>query len=492
MRTEPALLSTGVAGLDDVLGGGLTARRMYLVEGVPGTGKTTVALQFLLAGRDRGEPVLYITLSETAEELTEVARAHGWQLDGIVLQEVLPQESELDPEQQATLFHVSEVELADATQRMLDEVERVQPTRIVIDSLSELKLLSGGSLRYRRQVLALKQYFAGRQCTVVLLDDMTASDVDLQVHSIAHAVLRLEQTHSDYGSTRRRLVVSKYRGRAYRDGYHDSRLDRGGLIVFPRLVAAEHPHAGPADPLLSGLAPLDALVGGSLDRGSSTLIVGAPGTGKSSLTAQYVAAAVSRGEHAAVFLFDEGVHTWRLRCSGLGMDLEPAIEDGRLLLRQIDPAELSPGEFIDALRHAVERDQARIVVIDSLNGYLNAMPDEHFLIVQLHEVLSFLAQAGVATFLVGAQHGLIGTQMQSSVDASYLSDAVILLRYFEAEGEVRQAISVIKKRTGAHERTIRSFALSPAGIVIGEPLRHYRGVLTGVPEAARPLSGDAP
>jgi circadian clock protein KaiC len=482
MTQSNPLLSTGVAGLDDVLGGGLTARRLYLVEGRPGTGKTTVGLQFLIAGRDRGEAVLYITLSETREEIEEVARAHGWQLDGVHVQELLPQESELDPDQQATLFHASEVELADATQRMLGEVERVRPTRIVIDSLSELKLLSGSSLRYRRQVLALKQYFAGQQSTVVLLDDMTAGDEDLQVHSIAHAVLRLEQMHSDYGATRRRLIVSKYRGRRYRDGFHDYRIVRGGLRVFPRLVAAEHtPHVAPQR-LTSGIAALDALLGGGLHRGTSTLLMGAPGTGKSSLVTQYALSVTGNGERAAVFLFDESSATWRLRAESLGMNVGPAIDAGLLILRQVDPAEMSPGEFIDHLREAVQRDAAKVIVIDSLTGYLNAMPDEHFLIVQLHEVLTFMNQAGVSTFLIGAQHGLIGTQMNTPVDASYLSDAVILLRYYEAEGQVQQAISVIKKRTGPHERTIRSFALSAQGVVIGEPLRRYRGVLTGVPQ----------
>jgi circadian clock protein KaiC len=485
-----ALLSTGVEGLDNVLGGGLTAQRLYLVEGRPGTGKTTVGMQFLLAGRDRGEPVLYITLSETREEIVEVTRGHGWHLEGVEVQELLPHESELDPDQRATLFHASEIELADATQRILDEVRRVRPSRIVLDSLSELKLLAGSSLRYRRQVLALKQYFAGQRCTVMLLDDMTAGDGDQQVHSIAHAVLRLEQMHSDYGATRRRLVVSKYRGRAYRDGFHDYRIARGGLCVYPRLIAAEHVPVVAPQRFLSGLAALDALLGGGLDRGTSTLLVGAPGTGKSSLAAQYVLSATESGERAAVFLFDESVATWRFRSESMGMKVGRQIDAGRLLLRQVDPAELSPGEFIDHLREAVQRDAAKVVVIDSLTGYLNAMPDEHFLIVQLHEVLTFLNQAGVSTFLIGAQHGLIGTNMTTAVDASYLSDAVVLLRYFEADGLVQQAISVIKKRTGPHERSIRSFALTDQGLVIGEPLRQYRGVLTGVPQREAPLPNE--
>jgi circadian clock protein KaiC len=476
-----AVLSTGVPGLDEVMGGGLTASRLYLLEGEPGAGKTTVALQFLRDGAARGEPVLYITLSETNEELLGVARSHGWDLNGVRVHDMQPAEGALEPDEQYTMFHPSELELSQTTLKILDEVQRLQPTRVVFDSLSELRLLAGSSLRYRRQILALKQFFAGRQCTVLLLDDMTAAEHDLQVQSIAHAVLRLEQRSGDYGATRRRLIVTKYRGRAYRDGYHDYKIARGGLQVFPRLVAAEHlPDFGPCK-LPSGSAALDQLLGGGIERGTSTLVVGAPGTGKSSLAVQVALAAVERGETATLYIFDESLATLRTRCEGMGMAVSAAMRSGRLQVRQIDPAEMSPGEFAQTIRESVATHHASVVVIDSLNGYLNSMPDDRFLIAQLHELLSYLGQSGVATMLVGAQHGLIGTQMQSPVDASYLADAVVMLRYFELEGEVRQAISVVKKRGGAHERTIRAFSMSEHGLRIGEPLRGFRGILTGVP-----------
>ena len=476
-----ALLKTGVSGLDDVLGGGLAAHRLYLLEGAPGAGKTTVALQFLRDGAARGEPVLYVTLSESIEELQGVARSHGWDLSAVQVRELLPAAESLDPDEQYTMFHPSEVELSQTTLKVLADVDKLRPTRVVFDSLSELRLLAGSSLRYRRQILALKQFFAGRQCTVLLLDDMTATEHDLQVQSIAHAVVRLEQITADYGITRRRLIVSKYRGQSYRDGFHDYKIMRGGLKVFPRLVAAEHTQPLQQTRMPSGLKALDDLLGGGPERGTSTLLVGAPGTGKSTLAVQFALAAAQRGECAAMFIFDESIATLRTRCEGMGMDVTPHLESGRLRVRQVDPAEMSPGELVHEIREAVTEHEATVIVIDSLNGYLNAMPDERFLIVQLHELLTYLGRLGVATILVGAHHGIIGSQMQSPVDASYLADAVVLLRYFESRGEVRQAISVVKKRGGAHERTIRAFGLHSSGIRIGEPLRNFRGVLTGVP-----------
>jgi circadian clock protein KaiC len=352
---------------------------------------------------------------------------------------------------------------------------------VVFDSLSELRLLAGNSLRYRRQILALKQFFAGRNCTVLLLDDMTAMEHDLQVQSISHAVIRLDQLHTDYGATRRRLLVTKYRGQNFRTGYHDYKINRGGLQVFPRLVAAEHTTALEQVRMPSGLPALDALLGGGLERGTSTLFVGAPGTGKSTLAVQFALAAAQRGECASLFIFDESIYTLRTRCVGMGMDLGPFIDQGLIRVRQIDPAELSPGEFVHLVRETVTVHDARVLLIDSLNGYLNAMPDERFLIVQLHELLTYLGQRGVATLMIGAHHGLIGANMTSAVDASYLADAVVLLRYFELAGEVRQAISVVKKRGGQHERSIRDFSLTETGLRIGEPLRNYRGILTGVP-----------
>jgi circadian clock protein KaiC len=493
LTTDPAprdeaavLLKTGVPGLDDVLGAGLTPGRLYLIEGSPGSGKTTIAMQFLMEGVRMGERVLYVTLSETGEELQGVARSHGWNLDGIEIREMLPATDALSPDEQYTIFHPSEVELGETTVRILADVERINPSRVVFDSLSELRLLAGNSLRYRRQILALKQFFAGRNCTVMMLDDMTAVEHDLQVQSISHAVLRLEQINPDYGGSRRRLILLKYRGQSFRGGYHDYKIVRGGLIVFPRLVAAEHVEPVSQRKMPSGVPALDDLLGGGIERGTSTLLVGAPGTGKSSVAVQFVLAAAERGECTAMFIFDESLNTMRTRSHGMGMDISKHIESGLVRVRQVDPAELSPGEFVHEIRQAVTEHHAKVVVIDSLNGYLNAMPDERFLIVQLHELLTFLGQSGVATMLIGAQHGLIGMQMSAPVDASYLADAVVLLRYYEAEGEVRQAISVMKKRGGQHERSIRSFKLSPEGLSLGLPLRQFRGILTGVPV---PLDG---
>lgn len=484
------LLATGISGLDDVLAGGLSANRLYLLEGTPGAGKTTIALQFLMEGARLGESVLYVTLSETEVELKGVARAHGWDLSNVHIREMLPSHESLEPDEQYTMFHPSEVELGETTARILRDFEDIQPRRIVFDSLSELRLLSGNSLRYRRQILALKQFFSGRECTVMLLDDMTATRDDLQVQSIAHAVIRLEHQHSDYGAARRRLVVVKYRGSNFRGGYHDYTIVRGGLQVFPRLVASEHVSGQPQVKIASGIAALDNLIGGGVEKGTSTLLLGAPGTGKSTVAVQFALAAARRGERAALFIFDESINTLTSRCASLDMDIRPYLESGHISVKQVDPGEMSPGELVNGIRVAVKEHHAAVVVIDSLNGYLNAMPDERFLIVQLHELLTFLGQSGVATLLVGAQHGLIGAQMQSPVDASYLADAVILMRYFESEGEVRQAISVLKKRTGAHERTIRAFSMDSGGIRVGEPLRGFRGILTGVPTPLDPAPGE--
>lgn len=487
--SSPEVLSkVGVAGLDDVLGGGLTPCRLYLIEGAPGTGKTTLALQFLREGAAQGERVLYVTLSETEAELRGVAASHGWDLSGIDIHELLLADDVLSLDGQSTLFHSSEVELAEVTRRILEEVDRVAPSRVVFDSMSELRLMAGNSLRYRRHILALKQFFAGRQCTVLLLDDMTAREHELQQQSIAHAVVRLELQNSAYGATRRRLVVIKYRGHAFRDGYHDYKIERGGLQVFPRLVAAEYRPTQAQVSMSSGVVELDRLLGGGLERGTSTLVVGAPGTGKSTLAMQFAIAAAQRGERSAVFIFDESLATLRTRCESMGMSITRFLDNGTIEVRQVDPAELSPGEFVHAIRVAVLEKQAAVLVIDSLNGYLNAMPDEQYLVVQLHELLTFLGQQSVATLLIGAQHGLIGSPIYTPVDASYLADAVVVLRYFELDGEVRQAISVVKKRGAAHERTIRAYAITRSGIQVGQPLRNYRGILSGIPT---PLGGDA-
>jgi circadian clock protein KaiC len=479
----PALASsaTGIAGLDDILCGGFTPYRVYLIEGVPGSGKTTLALQYLLEGARRGEPVLYVTLSETEEELRAVARSHGWNMDGVVIRELVPPEQSLQPAEQYTMFHPAEVELSETTRTILADVERLKPTRLIFDSLSELRLLAGDALRYRRQLLAFKQFFRGRNCTVMLLDDLTSSGRDLQVQSIAHGVLVLEQLVPEYGADRRRLRVLKHRGRQFRGGYHDYIIRAGGLQVFPRLVAAEHRRDTIEEKIPSGIATIDKLLGGGLERGTSTLIVGSAGTGKSSLASHFVVSCARRGQRAAMFIFDESRHTLLSRMRGLGIALQKAVDDGLVDVRQVDPAELTPGELVHTIRLAVENG-AQCIVIDSLNGYLNAMPGERYLTIHLHELLMYLNERGVACLLIGAHQGMVGTQMHTPVDASYLADAVLLLRYYETRGEVRQAISVMKKRGGRHERTIREFSLEPGGIRVGEPLRHFRGVLTGVPE----------
>jgi circadian clock protein KaiC len=477
----PRRVCTGIKGLDDVLIDGLTSDRLYLVEGVPGSGKTTLAMQFLLEGLRVGESTLYVSLSETEEELREAAASHGWSLDGINIRELIPSEDNLRPDEQYTMFHPSEVELSETTRRILNDVDRIKPRRAVFDSLSEFRLLASNPLRYRRQILALKQFFIGRKCTVLLLDDLTGTGHDLQVQSIAHGVLRLEMLNPEYGSERRRLRMVKYRGVQFRGGYHDFVIHPGGLQVFPRLVAAEHRQLTTRTKLRSEIAELDSLLGGGIEEGTSTLIVGAAGTGKSTLAAQFAVAAASRGQSAALFIFDESRDTLITRCHELGVELGAHVDAGRVTLQQVDPAELTPGELVHRIRISVEERNAKVVVIDSLNGYLNAMPEERHLTIQLHEILMYLGQKSVATILIGAHQGLIGSQMTSPVDATYLADAVILLRYFETKGEVRKAISVMKKRGSKHERTLRDFRLDGGRIAIGAPLRDFRGVLTGVP-----------
>ncbi len=478
--------STGIQGLDDVLGGGLPPRRLYLVEGSPGVGKTTLALKFLLEGVKAGERCLYVTLSETTEELAAVAASHGWSLDGIVVHE-LSSEDQAAGDTVNTLFHPSEVELAETTQAVLQRVDDVKPQRVVFDSLSEMRLLAQSALRYRRQILALKQYFVGRECTVLLMDDQTSEHGDPQLQSIVHGVIELESVTPLYGSDRRRLIVRKLRGVVFRGGYHDYSIVRGGLEVTPRLVAAEHPVKFEQASISSGVKELDQLLGGGFDRGSSALFMGPAGCGKSALAAHYVYAAAKRGEPVAMFCFDELPHTLLARSRALGTPLDEYVASGLVHLQQVDPAELSPGQFAAAVRGCVERG-IRLVVIDSLNGYLHAMPEAHFLTAQLHELLAYLGQQGVLTLMVVAQHGLVGSDMSSPVDVSYLADSVLLFRYFEYAGEVRKALSVVKRRTGNHERTIRELRFENK-LIIGEPLHRFRGVLTGIPTVIEP---DAP
>jgi circadian clock protein KaiC len=472
---------TGIWGLDDILSGGLSRGHVFLIEGAPGTGKTTVALQFLQEGTKAGERCLYITLSETERELRDGAASHGWTLDeGITVFELLPPESLLDSEQQQSLLYSSDLELGETTKQIFEAVDRIKPHRVVLDSLSEIRLLAQSSLRYRRQILAIKHYFSRFNTTVMLLDDLTADVADKTVHSVAHAVLRLEELAPDYGAERRRVRVIKYRGTKFRGGYHDATITTGGLNVFPRLVASEHRADLQRITFSSSIAGLDQLLGGGVDSGSSTLVLGPSGTGKSLIAIVFAVAAVARGEKAALFVFDEELGLLFSRMKGIGIDLDALRQSGSLAIEQVDAAELSPGEFAHMVRKRVDEEGIKAVVIDSLNGYQAAMPEENSLILHIHELLQYLNRRGAATFMTVAQHGLVG-DMKAPVDVTYLADTVILLRYFEALGSVRRAISVIKKRMGQHESTIREFRISSRGLAIGEPLEEFQGVLRGVP-----------
>lgn len=488
MAQQDALLSaptdvrckTGCPGLDDILGGGLPSGHFYLLEGEPGSGKTTLALQFMQDGRRNGERVLYVTLSESVNELRSVARSHNLNLEGVQFLELKPSEQDLRPEGQYTVFHPAEVELNDRLQTIVNEVSRHKPDRLVIDALSEVRMLAKDPLRYRRQVISLREHTPAN-CTVLLLDDRSSRNSDIELHSIVHGVVQLEKVHREFGKTRRRIEVSKLRGCAFREGYHDYLIQTGGLLVFPRLIAAEHiTEDGAEDPASSGLPALDALVGGGLDRGTSTLMLGPAGCGKTTIALRWLTASAMRGEMTGAFIFEETVSTLKRRARGLGMDLDPLIQSGRVRIDHFDPAEMSPGEFVAKVRHCVDSENARVIVIDSLNGFLQSMPGEQYLALHLHELLTYLNHRGVVTLMVLAQAGLVGN-VQTPADVSYLADNILVLRYFEAQGQVRQAISMFKKRSGPHEHTIRELRLGPHEIWVGEPLRDFHGVLTGIP-----------
>ena len=479
--------SSGCSGLDDVLGGGLPVGHVYLVEGEPGTGKTTLALQFITEGSKHGEKVLYVTLSESKRELIAVARGHGLKLDDSTVFEVRPSEQDLKPEGQYTVFHPAEVELNDRVQAIMAEVDRRKPTRLVIDALSEVRMLAKDPLLYRRQVLSLKEY-APENCTVILLDDRSSRYADLELHSIVHGVVSMSRVPREYGKTMRRIEVTKLRGCAFREGYHDYIIRDGGVFVFPRLIAAEYTNLHQDRSIASsGLRELDALAGGGLDRGTSTLLIGPAGCGKTTLGLRWLTSAAERGEKVVAFIFEETVHTLLSRAAGLGMNLTPFIESGQFKIEHLDPAEVSPGEFVDMVRESVERDKVCAVLIDSLNGFLQAMPGEQFLSLHLHELLTYLNNCGVVTLLVLAQMGLVGSAMQTPIDVSYLADNILVLRYFEAQGQVRQAISMMKKRSGGHERSIRELRLGPDTIHVGKPLSDFHGVLSGSPTSLGPM-----
>lgn len=475
---------TGIWGLDDVLTGGLSRGHIFLLEGAPGTGKTTAALQFLLEGSRNGEKGLYITLSETEEELRDGAASHGWTIDGnIEVFELLPPESLLDEDQQQSLLYSSDLELGETTRQIFEAVERYKPARLVLDSLSEIRLLAQSSLRYRRQILAIKHFFARYSATVMMLDDLTAESSDRTVHSIAHGVMRLEELAPDYGAERRRVRVIKYRGSRFRGGYHDVTITTGGLNVFPRLVASEHRAGQDRTARSTGIPGFDALLGGGIESGSSTLILGPSGTGKTLVAIINVLATIKRGEKAAIFIFDEELGLLIDRMKKVGIDLIALRDKGHLVIEQVDATELSPGQFAHRVRKQVDEHDIKTVVIDSLNGYQASMPQENSLVLHMHELLQYLNRRGAATFLTIAQHGLVG-DMKAPVDVTYLADTVVLLRYFEAFGAVHRAISVVKKRTGAHETTIREYRIDDSGLTIGEPLKSFQGVLRGVPSYA--------
>lgn len=473
--------STGVGGLDHLLRGGLPAHRIHLVEGYPGSGKTTLGLQFLLEGVKRGESCMYITLSETAEELRANAASHGWDLAGIHMQELQPAEN-LKPEEQYTLFHPSEIELGDLSRNVFEAVERFKPARAVLDSVSDMRLLARDSLRYRRQILALKQFFVGRGCTLMLLNETGTSDTDAHIQSLAQGVIRLEQSVHDFGIARRRLEIVKLRGVKYVDGFHDFRIETGGMRVFPRLENRRQSRALPEETLKSGLTQVDSLLGNGVPMGTCTLILGPSGVGKSTLSAQYLSSAASKGIHCAAFLFDEQRQTFIDRGDVLGMRLSKYTKIDRLKISKVEPGSMSPGEFSHSVRKAVEDDKVRVVLIDSLTGYLTAIPEAAAAVVRLHELTSYLGSCGVATFLTVAQQGMLGQNMASPIDVSYIADTMFMMRFFEAGGHVRKAVSVLKKRTGLHETAIREIGVKANTLWVGEPLGNFRGVLTGVPE----------
>lgn len=475
------ICGTGVPGLDSIMDGGLPANCIYVVQGEPGSGKTTLALQFLIEGARRGETVLYITFSETRREVQKVARSHGWDIEKVSIIDLSLLESQYLSESQTTLFHPSEIELTEITDKILAEIDRLKPNRVVFDSVSEMRLLAENQLRYRRQILALKQHLAPRDTTVIFLDDLTIKSQDVQVQSLAHGVISLSRLHHEFGGERRRLRILKLRGVDFVGGNHDFDIRRGGLVVHPRLISSQHETGISEGRLLSGSPELDSLLGGGLDRGTSNLLIGPAGTGKSTIGMKYAFAATSNGERVAYLCFDETIGNFHRRGRALGFDFTDATKKGFFRLQKVDPAEMSPGAFSSMIQGLVRDENYKMIVIDSLNGYIQSMPQEHFLVLQLHELLAYLNNSGVVTLMMLTQQGMIGT-MTTPIDLTYLADTIILTRFFESEGSVRKAISVVKKRTGAHERTIREVTIGAKGVEVGAVLNEFHGVLTGVPQ----------
>jgi circadian clock protein KaiC len=478
---EPEKASSGITGFDYLLRGGLPAHRILLIEGHPGAGKTTFGLQFLLDGIRRGESCMYITLSETAEELRANAASHGWSLDGIQIQEMQPAENLL-PEEQYTLFHPSEIELGDLVRNVFEAVETSKPARAVLDSVSDMRLLARDSLRYRRQILALKQFFVGRGCTLMLLNENARTDLDPHIQSLSHGVVRLEAAVHDFGAIRRRMEISKLRGVSYVAGYHDFKIETGGIRVFPRLDKRPPQRAHAFRTLKSGLKEVDSLLDEGVEMGTCTLVLGPSGVGKSTLTQQYLSAAAAKGIPCAAFLFDEQMNTFLNRGDELGMRISKYVDDGTIKLAKVEPGSMSPGEFSHSVRRMVEDEGVRVVLIDSLTGYLTAIPEKEAALVRIHELTSYLASCGVATFLTVAQQGMLGQAMSSPIDVSYIADTIFMMRFFEAGGTVHKALSVVKRRTGRHETSIREFGVYDNRLKVGAPLTQFRGVLAGVPE----------
>nr|AGU12017.1 KaiC [uncultured organism] len=477
------LASTGIIGLDTFIGGGLPRNRIYLIEGDPGVGKTTLSMQFLIEGVAKGETCLLISLAEGPDELADISSSHDWNLEGINVFNLGP--TQFGEEEKYSIMQPSEIELSETVAKIMAEVERLKPTRVVLDSLSEVRLLAQNPLRYRRQVMALKHLFAAQDCTVLLLDDRSSDTHDLTLQSIVHGVIELQKYSPVYGKARRKIQVVKLRGVNFQAGFHDFNIVRGGLEIYPRLIASGSRKDFKKERVGSGSIELDTLLGGGIDRGTATLIVGPAGCGKSSLSALYAVTAAERGEKTAIFTFDEGTETLLTRTESLNMGLEKYIKTGLIRLQQIDPAEMSPGEFMWHVKSVVENGVST-VIIDSLTGYLDAMPEAQFLTIQMHEMLSYLNQQGVLTIMTMAQHGYLGANMQSPADISYLADTVIMLRYFEAHGDIKKAISVVKKRSGRHETSIREYRLGPDRITVGETLKEFHGILSGIPTFSGP------